>query len=154
MTGLRIWTTRQEVRVAAPPKRVFELVADLDRWPDIFDSVAAVERLGFNGISERVRIVERGGHSATSVRETNTKRLQVRFRRVDLTTPFASLGGLWVVTPKGSGAVATLVHYYGVTEDSPTTVNRVSREIAAVSSSMLDALGRAAEFRGAVALAS
>jgi ribosome-associated toxin RatA of RatAB toxin-antitoxin module len=148
MTELRIWTTRQTVKVDAPPKRVFELVANIDRWPALFDTVTGVERLGFEGVCERVRFGERSGNTWTSVRETNPKRLQVRFRQVDPRPPFASMGGLWLVVPKAAGAVIALDHYYRVLDDSPVTAARMEREIAATSTAMLGTLRRTAEFGG------
>lgn len=154
MTELRIWTTRQTVKVAAPPKRVFELVANIDRWPEIFDSLTAVERLGFEGVCERVRITERTGATWTSVREVNPKRLQVRFRHVDTPAPFASVGGLWLVVPKATGAVVAVDHYYRVVDDSPVTAARMAREFAADNTAMLATLRRTAEFGGMADLLS
>lgn len=148
MTELRIWTTRQTVKVDGPPKRVFELVANIDRWPALFDSLAAVEHLGFEGIYERVRFRECAGDTWTSVREMNTKRLQVRFRQVDPPAPFASMGGLWLVVPKGTGAVIALDHYFRVLDDSPATAARVERELAADSAGILGILRHAVEFGG------
>ena len=148
MAELRIWTTRRTVKVAAAPKRVFELVADIDRWPALFDSIAAVEHLGFAGVCERVRFTERAGGTRTSVRETNPKRLQVRFRQVDPPAPFASVGGLWLVVPKAAGALIALDHYYRVADDDPATAAGVGRELAATSTAMLGTLRRTLEFGG------
>jgi aromatase len=148
MTELRIWTTRHTTRVAAPPKRVFELVANIDRWPALFDSLVAVERLGFDGVCERVRFhklrdgVTRGW---TAVRELNPKRLQVRFREVDVPAPLASMGGLWLVVPKGTGSVVVLDHYYRVTDDQPATAAGVELDVAETTTAMLATLRRTAE---------
>lgn len=148
MTELRIWTTRQTVKVAAPPKRVFELVANIDRWPALLDSLTAVEHLGFEGVCERVRFSASTGDTSTFVREMNTRRLQVRFRRLDPSAPFASMGGLWLVVPKAAGAVIALDHYYRVLDDSPVTAARLAREIAADSAAVLGTLRQTAEFGG------
>ena len=154
MTELRIWTVRHTIRVAALPKRVFELVANIERWPALFDSLESVEHVGFDGVCERVRFRKRVDgvtHSWISVRELNPKRLQVRFRQVDVPSPLASMGGLWLVVPKGIGSVIALDHYYRVADDLSVTAARVEREIAARSTSMLTALRRTAEFDGGVA---
>lgn len=148
MTELRIWTTRHTTRVAAPPKRVFELIAHVDRWPRLFDSLVAVERLGFHGTSERIRFWKKlDGELAgwTSVRELDPKRLRARFRQVEFPPSLASMGGLWLVVPKGDGAVIALDHYYRVTDDDPVAARRVEAEVSANSTAMLDALRRAAE---------
>lgn len=151
MTELRIWTTRHTTKVAAPPKRVYELVANIDRWPALFDSLVAVERLGFDGVCERVRYHKRREgvtRGWTTVRELNPKRLQVRFRQVDLPASLASMGGLWLVVPKGTGSAIALDHYYRVVDDEPATAARVEQDIAATSTAMLATLRQAAEFDG------
>ncbi|HVQ18203.1 MAG TPA: SRPBCC family protein [Actinomycetes bacterium] len=143
MTELRIWTARHTIRVAAPPKRVFELVANVDRWPALIDPLATVEHLGFDGVCERVRFVkQREGvaHDLTMVRELNPKRMQVRFRQVDVVAPVASLGGIWLVVPKGMGSMVALDHYYRVLDNSPVTAARVEADIAAESTMMLTTL--------------
>jgi hypothetical protein len=154
MTELRIWTARHTIRVAAPPKRVFELVANVDRWPALMDSLASVEHLGFDGTCERVRFVRCGDGVArdlTMVRELNPKRMQVRFRQVEVAPPLASMGGFWLVVPKGLGSMVALDHYYRVQDDNPAAVARVEDELAAESRSMLTALRDAMEFDDSVA---
>lgn len=154
MTELRIWTARQTTRVAAPPKRVFELVANIDRWPALFDSYLSVERLGFDGVYERVRFRTRHGgvpRDWTSVRELNPTRLQVRFRQVDFPPPLASMGGRWLVVPKGAGSIIELDHYYRVADDNPATAARVERDLTATSAAMLEELRQTAEFSGGMA---
>src|SRR5947207_499032 len=37
MAELWIRTARHTAEVAAPPERVYELIADVNRWPEIFD---------------------------------------------------------------------------------------------------------------------
>jgi len=154
MTELRIWTARHTVRVAAPPKRVFQLVAHIDRWPQLFDSLVAVERLGYDGASERVRFwkkVDGELCSWSSARELNPKRLRVRFRQVDFPKPLASMGGLWLVVPKGNDSVIALDHYYRVHGDNPVAASRVERDLAVNSTAMLESLRQTAEFDGGMA---
>jgi aromatase len=154
MTELRVWTARHTTRVAAPPKRVFQLVANIDHWPELFDSLVAVEHLGFEGTNERVRFWERvDGELAswTSVREHDPKRMRVRFRKVDFRPPLASMGGLWLVVPKGRGSVIALDHYYRVLGDDAAMAAQIERDLQGNSTAMLDALRRAAEFEGGMA---
>lgn len=148
MTELRIWTARQTIKVAAPPARVYQLLAHVDRWPTLFDSLVAVEHLGYEETSERVRFWKRtdsGLHCWTSVRELNPKRLQVRFRQIDFPAPLASLGGLWLVVPKGPNSVIALDHYYRVQGDDPVAAAQVERDINTNSAVMLSALRHTAE---------
>ncbi|MFC4856896.1 SRPBCC family protein [Actinophytocola glycyrrhizae] len=149
MTELKIWTTRQTVRVTAPPKRVYELVADIEGWPTVFDTVAAVERLGIDRGCERFRIVERTGNTWTSVREANTKRLQVRYRRIDPPVPLESMAGLWRVETKVTGVVVALDHYFRVAEDNPETAAVAAEKIAAIGTAMLGSLRRVVDSGGA-----
>lgn len=142
MTDLRIWTTRHTTRVAAVPKRVFELVANVDRWPTLLDSLVSVEHLGFDGVCERVRFAG-PTHALTMARELNPKRMQVRFRQVDVLPPVVSMGGFWLVVPKGSGSLVMLDHYYRVVDD--TAAAEVAHRIAEQSTSMLTALRRTVE---------
>lgn len=154
MTELRIWTARHTIRVAAPPNRVFQLVAHIDRWPELFETLVAVEHLGYHGTNERVRFWRRVDgvmDSWTSVRELNPKRLQVRFRQVDFPAPLASMGGLWLVVPKGEDSVIVLDHYYRVAGDNAAAAAKAERDIETKSMSMLEALRQTAEFDGGMA---
>ncbi|HWM07350.1 MAG TPA: aromatase/cyclase [Actinophytocola sp.] len=151
MAELRIWTVRHTIKVAAPPKQVYQLIANVDRWPQIFDSVLAVEHIGYDRTGERVRFwgtfAERRG-SWVSSREVNPKRLQVRFRRERSAHPFASLGGLWLVAPKGTGSTVALDHYYRIVDDDQIEAKRVDESIEDYSNTMLEAVRSAAELGG------
>lgn len=148
MAELRIRTARHTIRVAAPPKRVYQLIANVDRWPRLFDPVLSVEHIGFDGTGERVRFWARTDgrlRSWVSSREVNPKRLQVRFRRERTDGPLASLGGLWLVLNKGDGSLVALDHYYRVAGDDPAQAQRIERTITATSTAMLAAVREAAE---------
>jgi aromatase len=148
---LRVWTTRHTIRVAAPPKRVFQLIAHVDRWPRLFDTLVAVEHIGFNGTSERIRFWKKADgalRSWISARELNPKRLQVRFRQEDYPQPLVSMGGLWLVVPKGSGSVIALDHYYRVTGDDAVAARHFEEKLDAISTSMLQSLRHNAERGG------
>lgn len=152
MAELKIWTTRQRFKVDAPPKRVYELVADIDGWPSVFDSVAAVEPLGIERDCQRFRIVEHGGNSWISVREANPKRLQVRYRRTVPPAPLKSMAGVWRIEPKVVGVVVALDHYFSVAEDSAETAAVAARKIIAVGAGMLGSLRRTVEHNGVTVL--
>lgn len=146
MSELKIWTTRQRFKVAALPKRVYGLVADIEGWPTVFDTVAAVEPLGIERGCERFRIIERSGNSWVSVREANPKRLQVRYRRADAPAPLTSMAGVWRIEPKAVGVVVALDHYFSVADDSAETAAEAGRRITAIGAAMLGSLRRNAEF--------
>lgn len=148
MAELRIWTARHTIRVAAPPKRVYQLIANVDQWPRMFDSVLAVEHIGYDGTGERVRFWGTFGDrrgSWVSSREVNPRRLQVRFRQERSAPPFASLGGLWLVVPKGAGSLVALDHYYRVVDDDPVAAQRLDEAVGRYSGAMLASLRQVAE---------
>lgn len=149
MAELMIRTARHTIRVAAPPTNVYQVLADVDAWPDLFDSLVAVEHLGLAGTSERIRFWHRQDGELrgwTSVRELTPKRLQVRFRREHPEAPIASLGGLWLVGPKRGGSLVVLDHYYRVVGDDPAAAARLAEEITENSTATLTALRQAVEF--------
>lgn len=149
MAELRIRTARDTIRVAAPPQRVYQVLANVDVWPDLFDPLIAVEHLGFAGAYERVRFWRRDDgvlRGWTSVRELTPKRFQVRFRREDPAVPLASLGGLWLVAPKSNDSVVVLDHYYRVLGDDADAAAAMAEEIAESSTATLKALRQAVEF--------
>lgn len=145
---LRIWTARHTTKVAAPPKRVYQLIANVDQWPRMFESVLAVEHLGYHGTNERVRFWGTFGEhrgSWVSAREINPKRMQVRFRQERSNAPLASLGGVWLVMPKGSGSEVVLDHYYRVVDNDLAAAQGLEQTIARSSTAMLASLRAAAE---------
>ncbi len=151
MAELRIRTVRHTIRVAAPPQQIYQLIANVDHWPHLFDTVLAVEHIGWARSGERVRFWGRFGErrgSWISTREVDPKRMQLRFRQEQAAYPLASLGGLWLVVPKGTGAVVALDHYYTVVDDDPVEAQRLDETIGHSSTGMLAALRRAAEFGG------
>ncbi|HEY7594726.1 MAG TPA: SRPBCC family protein [Actinophytocola sp.] len=148
MSQLRIRTARHTTRVAAPPQRVFQLVANAEHWPRIFDTIIAVEHIGWDAAGERVRFWGTFGDrhgSWVSARELNPKRMQLRFRQEQAPRPFATLGGLWAVVPKRDGAVVLLDHYYTVVDDDPAAARHLHDIIEHSGIGMLDALRQAAE---------
>lgn len=150
MPELSIWTARRSVTIGAPPRRVFQLIADIDRWPALFGAVHAVERLEAGPTGERLRLRGTvGGRSGSwlASREVNAKRLQVRFRHESVRPPLVSLGGLWLVVPRNGGSEVALDHYYRVVDDSPAEAGRAEQVIAATSGTLLASLRAAAEDR-------
>lgn len=144
----RIWTARHTVRVATSPRRIYQLIANVDNYPKLFDGVLAVEHLGYDGTNERVRFWGTLGEyrgSWVSLREVNPKRMRVRFRQESSSAPLASLGGLWMVVPKGSGSEVVLDHYYRVVDDNVLAAQRIERTIGRSATSMLESLHAAVE---------
>lgn len=151
MAELMIRTARHTIRVAAPPRRVYQLLADVNRWPQFCDPTIAVEHLHFDGVSERVRIWEMAGEEMRSGlwhREFNPVRMQLRFRLLDPRAPVASMGGVWLVTQKGSGSLVSVDHYYRVVDDDPVAAAKLAEGLDQTAAGGMTALREAAELEG------
>jgi aromatase len=151
MAELRIRTARHTIRIAAPPKRVYQLITDVERWPQIFGPIVAVEPLGSTGGTERVRVwelVDGEVRSHVSGRESNPRRMQVRFRQDEAPRPVASMGGLWLVLPETDGCLVVLDHHYRVAGDDPVDARWLAGAVDHTSGAMLSALRDAAELDG------
>ena len=148
MAELRIRTARHTVRVAAPPRQVYQLIAETARWPQIFEPTVHVERLGGSAATDRVRLwqlIDSEVRCVDSHRELNPRRLQVRFRRENTPPPTASMGGLWLVVPKSSGSLVVLDHYYRVVDDDPADTRWLAEMVDHLSVTLLCGLRDAAE---------
>jgi hypothetical protein len=148
MAELRIRTARHTVRVAAPPRQVYRLIADTARWPQIFEPTVHAEHLDRSGDFERVRLwqlLDGEVKAGDSVRELNPRRLQVRFRRENTPHPAVSMGGLWMVVPKRSGSLVVLDHYYRVVDDEPAATGWIAKVVDETSEAMLASVREAAE---------
>src|SRR5439155_18144661 len=60
----------------------------------------------------------------------------------------ASLGGLWLVLPKGSGSLVALDHYYRVVGDDPVEAEWLARNLERTAAAMLASLRDTAELGG------
>jgi aromatase len=148
MAELRIRTARHTMMVAASPRRVYQLIADVARWPQIFGPTVCVEQLELDGDTEVLRyweLLDGDVHGYVSHRELNPRRLQIRFRSQHPCHPFASMGGLWLVLPKGTGSLVTLDHHYRVVNDDPEDARWLAKAIDRNSVAALTALREAAE---------
>jgi len=148
MAELRIRTARHTVRVAAPPRQVYQLIANTMRWPQIFGPTVHVEHLGAVGTTERVRLwdlIDDEVRGFVSHRELNARRMQVRFRREATPDPMASMGGLWMVIPKSTGAVVALDHHYRVVGDNPADAQYLAEVVDRTSAALLASLRDVAE---------
>ena len=151
MAELRIRTARHTVRVAAPPRLVYQLISDVTRWPQIFDPTVAVEHLGSGGNTERVRmwhLVDGEVRCHVTQRDHHPQRMQLRFRQEESSPPVASMGGLWMVVPKGNGSLVALDHYYRVVDDDPAEAEWLAQAVEQTSLAMLTALKEVAELDG------
>jgi len=136
--------------IAAPVDVVYGLVADVTRWPVIFEPTIHVEHLWREPGQERFQLwalVHGETRSWTSHRTLDQSNRRITFRQEHTIPPITSMEGEWVFR-EGPEAGTTMVHFthrFSVTGDASalewttTAVDRNSRR-------ELAALARVAEF--------
>lgn len=97
---------RRSVLVAASPQRMFELINDVESYPDFVPGCSAAQVLDRTGDTLRARLTVGSGPLRTSFVTRN--RMQAP-HIIDMELdegPLRSLSGTWKLTPVGSGDVA------------------------------------------------
>jgi aromatase len=137
-------TVEHQITVAAPPDRLYQLIADVENWPLIFEPTVHVEYVERGQSSERIRIWATANGAAktwTSRRELDPEALTVTFRQEVSQPPVGGMGGAWRIEPlAGGGSRVRLFHDYHAATDDPadlawidTAVERNShKELAAL----------------------
>ncbi|MCD9141285.1 aromatase/cyclase [Streptomyces albireticuli] len=143
MTELREHHTLHTRVVAAPADTVYQLVADVTRWPVIFEPTLHVRHLERDGDNERFRLwalVNGEVKDWTSRRVLDPEGRTVSFRQEHSRPPFASMGGQWRFAPQRDGrTMVSLTHDFTVPGQEAGAwategVNRNSeRELAALA---------------------
>jgi ribosome-associated toxin RatA of RatAB toxin-antitoxin module len=90
---------RRSALVAATPQRMFELINDVERYPEFVPGCAAAEVLSRTASEIQARLTVGRGPLRTSFTTRNhlTPDRQVRMDLVE--GPFKSLQGLWTLSP-------------------------------------------------------
>jgi aromatase len=135
--------------IAAPAGIVYELVADVTRWPVIFGPSVHVEHLERGEREERFRIwaIANGEvKNWTSRRELDRDALRIRFRQERSQPPVASMAGEWeFVALAEERTEVVLRHDFAAVDDAPEAVDWISQALDRNSAAELDALRRVAE---------
>lgn len=149
MSAERVHRTTHQVNVAAPAGVVYGLISDAVRWPLFFPPNVHVERLEFDGTSERLRmwaIANGQVKSWTSRRLLDPEQRRVEFRQELPATPVKSMGGTWIVDAVDTGHCRlTLLHDFTVAGDAPDDAAWVERATDTNSRAELANLSRLAE---------
>ncbi|MDQ0847877.1 aromatase/cyclase [Streptomyces sp. V1I6] len=131
MSAERVHATTHEVNVAAPAGVVYGLISDAVQWPLFFPPNVHVERLEFDGDSERLRMWATANgqvKSWTSRRVLDPARRRIEFRQELPASPVQSMGGTWVVEPLDANrSKLTLLHDFTVAGDNADDVAWVER---------------------------
>jgi aromatase len=149
VTGNRTVNTTHTVFVAAPPRAVYDLIADVTRWPYIFSPTVHVQRLYGSATDDRLRLwtVANGGvRSWTSRRTLDQNELRIRFRQENPLPPVATMAGEWVFIPLPDNATSVvLLHEFRAVGDDPTNTALITQAVDHNSTVELAALKTTAE---------
>ncbi|WP_443053612.1 aromatase/cyclase [Streptomyces sp. NBC_00285] len=137
--------------IDAPAGTVYEIIADVTRWPQLFTPNVHVEHLGRGEGTEHIHIWATANGSVknwTSRRELDRPRLTVAFRQEISAPPVASMGGTWVVLPEGEAHCRlALRHDFTVVDNDPDGVEWVNNALDRNSAAELAGIKRVAEDR-------
>ena len=112
-----------DITVAAPPGRVYDLLADAAGWPALFPPTVHAEATPLGDGQERLRLwaTANGGVKAwTSLRDLDPVTRRITFRQEVFTPPVAAMGGEWhVEETTGGHSRVRLTHTYSAVGDDP-----------------------------------
>lgn len=149
MTTTRMNETEHRCLVAASAAQLYDLVADVTRWPAVFDPTVHVQHLQHGQGEERFRIwaVLNGAvKSWTSHRLLDPEARSVRFEQEVSQAPIASMGGEWRLLPVSDDRTeVVLLHHFSTTSDDAETVKWVDQAVDRNSEAELAALRAVAE---------
>ncbi|HEX3961247.1 MAG TPA: aromatase/cyclase [Trebonia sp.] len=144
--------TEHEIDVAAPAERVYALVADVGKWPEIFPPTVHAECAEKHANSELIRIWATANGTAktwTSRRWHDPQHMSVSFRQERSQHPVGGMGGEWVVEPvTASECRVRLLHTFFAAGDDPADIDWISRAVERNSTSELQAIKASAELTG------
>ncbi|MFG2991740.1 SRPBCC family protein [Streptomyces sp. NPDC048257] len=106
MPSQRVHTSEHTAHIAAPPGVVYGLLADAVRWPLLLPTPVHVERIDFDGVSERLRLwdLPDAGERVRSLhlrRELHPHSRTIAFEQEDTARPGAPTTGTWTVQAHG-----------------------------------------------------
>ncbi|MEU7587824.1 aromatase/cyclase [Micromonospora sp. NPDC049230] len=134
--------------VAAPAATVYGLVADVSRWPVIFEPSIHVHHLERGDGHERFQLwatVNGEVKTWTSRRTLDPRALRITFRQEHSQPPVTSMSGEWIFRPQPDGGTEiVLVHEFSVA-GGERQVALLEQALDANSERELAALGRIGE---------
>ncbi len=141
--------SEHRVMVAADPDAVYEVIADVTRWPRIFGPTIHAERAEFDGRTEMIRLwATANGEPKTWVsrRELDARTRRVVFGQVTSQSPVARMRGEWIVEPLPDGGTSVLLtHDWLPVDDVPDADEWITRAVDRNSEAELASLKRGVE---------
>jgi ribosome-associated toxin RatA of RatAB toxin-antitoxin module len=139
--------TTHTVLIGAPAKVVYDIVADVTRWPYTFGPTVHAQVLETDGATERLRLwafANGDVRSWTSRRALDPEKLTVHFEQEASAAPVVHMAGEWRIEPVGETTTRVeMLHDFRTATDD--TVDLVLRAIEHNSTAELLALKQAAE---------
>ncbi|MEU3950510.1 aromatase/cyclase [Streptomyces sp. NPDC029526] len=141
--------TRHTLVSPAPARALYELAADVRRWPAIFKPTVHVHHLERGPHTERFHLwamVNGEVKSWVSRRKLDPEGLRIHFDQERSAPPVASMGGEWIFEPLPDGATRiTLLHDFTAVDDSPDVLEWINTALDRNSPSELNALSQVAQ---------
>lgn len=138
-----------DITVAAPPERVYALLADAGGWPALFPPTVHAQVTPLGDGQERLQLwaTANGAVKAwTSLRTLDPAARRITFRQEVSTPPVAGIGGEWHVTQTADGhSRVRLTHTYRAVGDDPAGLAWIEEAIERNSGAELAALQAGAE---------
>ncbi|MEU8431972.1 aromatase/cyclase [Streptomyces sp. NPDC029216] len=149
MSGERVQHTSYSVDVAAPAGVVYALLADTTQWPLFVPPSIHVERLDFDGTSDRFGMWATANGTVTSWvsrRSLDPTRRTIDFHQEVPAPPATAMSGRWEVTERGSGhSRLTLHHRFAAAAGDPAGARWLAEATDGNSHAELEQLKRTAE---------
>jgi aromatase len=138
-----------EITVRAPADAVYELVADVGRWPQVFPPTIHVEHREKGEREERIQIWATANDEAktwTSRRALDPAARRIEFRQEVSQPPVGAMGGTWVIEPiTDAECRVRLLHDYRAVDDDPDKLAWIDQAVDRNSHAELQALKTNAE---------
>jgi 2-polyprenyl-6-methoxyphenol hydroxylase-like FAD-dependent oxidoreductase/ribosome-associated toxin RatA of RatAB toxin-antitoxin module len=150
--GAAVRKAEHAVTINAGAQRVYELIADVESWPEMFPPTVYAERVAEDDSSERIRIWATANGTAktwTSRRQLDAGRMSIAFRQERSAPPVGGMGGTWLIERiTDSQCRARLRHDYFAASDDPADLDRITLAVETNSTAELGALKDRAELIG------
>ncbi|MGW7022520.1 aromatase/cyclase [Streptomyces decoyicus] len=132
------------ITIGAPAADIYELIAEVENWPQIFPPTVYVDHVERGEREERIRIWATANGAAknwTSRRSLDPEGLRITFRQEVSTPPVAAMGGTWAIEPLGEReTLVRLLHDYRAVDNDPEHLAWIDRAVDDNSRSELAAL--------------
>jgi aromatase len=137
------------ITVNAPAARVYDLISDVQKWPQVFGPTVHVEYVEQRGPTERIRIWATANGTAKSWlsrRDRDPDRMRIAFRQERSQQPVGGMGGMWIVQPRPADTCEVrLLHDYFAATGEPADLDWIDKAVDRNSTAELAALKSTAE---------